>query len=218
VRAREEGGGVMYWGVYRGGPWGRDLSGVRSRGLWLQRMGLANPWSALKEQSMSVLKAASGASSSASAAGSARNRLSHRRMVSRVTLNSRAMAERDLSLEITPNRIRAIKNSLTAVSRPRAMESRSATTGLRSTQPEARAPARWQGRGAARGRWVRWRQQGSLRRCHPWGRLTGQGAPRHLNRDVGTRPRDPGGVLAFPPWPAPAWVKAKLQRWISSDV
>ncbi len=65
----EEGGGVMYWGVYRGGHWGRDLSGVRSRGLWLQRMGLAIPWSALKEQSMSVWKAASGASSSASAGG-----------------------------------------------------------------------------------------------------------------------------------------------------
>jgi hypothetical protein len=105
----EEGGGVMCWGVYRGGPWGRDLSLARSRGLWLHRMGLANPWSALKEQSMSVWKAASGASSSASAAGSARNRLSYRRMVSRVTLNSRAMAERDLSLEIMTTRIRAIK-------------------------------------------------------------------------------------------------------------
>ena len=105
----EEGGGVMCWGVHRGGPWGRDLSGVRSRGLWLHRMGLANPWSALKEQSMSVWKAASGASSSASAAGSARSRLSYRRTVSRVTLNSRAMAGGDLSLEIAPNRIRAIK-------------------------------------------------------------------------------------------------------------
>ena len=110
------------------------------------------------------------------------------------------------------------QNSLTAVSRLRAMESRSATTGLRSTQPVARAPARWQGRGAARGRWVHWRQRGSLRRCHPWGRPTGQGAARHLRRDFGARPRDPGGVLAFPPWPAPAWVKAEPQRWISSDV
>ena len=100
---------MMCWGVHRGGPWGRDLSGVRSRGLWLHCMGPANPWSALKEQSMSVLKAASGASSSASAAGSARSRLSYRRMVSRVTLNFCAMAERDLSSEITTNRIRAIK-------------------------------------------------------------------------------------------------------------
>jgi hypothetical protein len=78
-----------------------------------------------------------GASSSASTPGSARNRLSHKRTVSRVTPNSRAMAERDLSSKITPNTIRARKTSLAAVFRPRAMERSSATIGLRSTQPVA---------------------------------------------------------------------------------